>query len=132
MMGGIGSIENFTTLTNLQIKECSINDISGLESLTNLTTLDLSYNSISNLNSLKNLKSLSELNLVYNLIYNTSTVNEEDGSVITIKNLEILGDLNPLSGKNGNLTTLYLEGNGGILDYSPVSKYKNWVKKSGF
>ena len=127
----LGGIRNFTTLTKLQVSNCGIDDISGIENLRNLESLDLSNNSISNLNNLKDLKSLTTLNLNKNLIYNTSAITE-DGDIFTIKNLEILGDLNPLAGKGGHLLTLYLGENGGITDYTPVSKYKNWVAKSGF
>ena len=128
----IGGIGNFTSLTSLTVKDCGISNITGTEKLTSLSSLDFSKNKINNLNNLKNLKSLTSMNLEFNSIYNTSVVIDDEGQSTTINNLQILADLNPEAEKNGLLTSLYLEGNNAITDFTPIKRYTNWVNKSGF
>jgi Leucine-rich repeat (LRR) protein len=91
--------------------------------------LDLSDCSISNIYALKDLKNLQHLDLTNNCIYDSASFTDSDNNVITYNTMELLANLNSV--KNGALMYLYLSGNSGIIDYSPVSSLK-WSGKSGF
>ena len=113
---GYTSLENFKdckNLTNLQITNSKITDISAVSNLTNLITLDLSNNSISNLNGLQSLNNLTTLNLnnnsIYNTIYDTSL-----GA--NVSNIDIIKNLNSKKLKEIHLL------NNKIDDYTELNK----------
>ncbi|MGB7895124.1 MAG: leucine-rich repeat domain-containing protein, partial [Microcoleus sp.] len=58
----------FSSMTQMDLSDNQITDISFLGSLTNLTTLELSYNKITEISSLGSLTNLTTLNLSYNKI----------------------------------------------------------------
>ena len=103
----LGSLTNLTTL-NL----CSnrITDISILGSLTNLTTLNLNYNQISDISSLGSLTNLTTLNLEKNRISDISFL----GSLTNLTTLNLewnqISDISSI-GSLTNLTTLKLDWN---------------------
>ena len=125
----ISAIKNCPTLTTVSLGYCNIQSLSGIEGLSNLKSLTLNNNNISSLKPLENLKNLTTLNLQNNAIADTSSYVDTDGTTKTYRNLDILANLN--SSRNGNLTSLYLSGNGNIIDFSPVSSL-SWTNKSGF
>ena len=125
----ISAIKNCPTLETVDLGYCKINSLNGIEGLTNLKTLTISNNNITSLKPLENLKNLTSLNLQNNAISDTSSYIDTDGSTKTYRNLDILAGLHTSNG--GNLTSLYLSGNGNIIDFSPVSSL-NWTNKSGF
>ena len=125
----ISAIKNCPTLTTVSLGYCNIKSLSGIEGLTNLQSLTLNNNNISSLKPLENLTNLAGLNLKNNAISDTSSYVDVDGTTKTYRNLDILANLN--SNRNGSLARLYLDGNGNIIDFSPVSSL-NWTNKSGF
>ena len=126
MINNLSAFAGCTSLKSITIKNSNVVDISGLKDLPLLNKLILSNNSISSCVPLKNLKSLNYLDLQNNSISDVSW----DGDV-SYNNLKILADLNVNSGNGGNLSTLYLSGNTGIVDFTPVSTLK-WNDWNGF
>ena len=125
-LSDISEISKLNSLEKLDLHNNKISDISPLENLTNLKYLKLNKNSISNLYYLRNMNILEELDLSSNAIYDTANF-VEDGSTVTINNLQILSELN----KSGNLNKLNLSNNNGIIDYSPINKL-DWEERVGF
>ncbi len=68
----LDGLENFLSLTYLNLNNNSISDISVVESLTNLKHFDISDNNVSNYQSLKYHKSLNYIDLKYNKIKDLS------------------------------------------------------------
>lgn len=143
-LSDISALSGLTNLEVIDIENTKVSDISVLASLPNLKSLDLRKNSIANLLSLESLSHLGEqyidvtngnsyygtLQLENNCLSDTfSYVDGENGTKVR-NNLEILANLN--INKGGNLTSLYLAGNSGIIDFSKVSSL-TWSRgKSGF
>lgn len=125
----ISAIRNCFTLENVDLAYSNIQSLRGIEDLSNLRILTLNNNNITSLKPLENLKNLTSLNLQNNAISDTSSYIDTDGSTKTYRNLDILAGLHTSNG--GKLTSLYLSGNGNIIDFSPVSSL-NWTNKSGF
>jgi len=75
-------------LTNLNLWDNQIIDISSLRDLINLTNLDLSYNQISDITPLKELKNLTNLDLSYNQISNITPLKE----LKNLRKLELYGN----------------------------------------
>ena len=125
-LSDISELSKINSLEKLDLHNNKISDISPLENLTNLKYLKLNQNSVSNLYYLRNMNKLEELDLSSNAIYDTANFVEE-GSTITINNLQILSELN----KSGNLNKLNLSNNNGIIDYSPINKL-DWEERVGF
>ena len=123
----ISNIKNCTKLERVYLSYTNIQSLNGIENLTSLQRLDLKNNNISSLKPLEKLTSLQILNLSNNVIADSSAYTDADGSTKRYNNLEILANLN----KNGNLKTLYLEGNDNIIDWSPLSNL-SWEEKSGW
>ena len=113
-------------MTQIEIVNSKLVDLTTLKAKTNVTYLNLSRNSISSCIPLKDLTNLTYLNLQNNAI---TDVSWENG--VSYNNLKILADLNKNSGKGGKLEKLYLSGNSGIADFSPV-KSLSWAARSGF
>jgi len=109
----LGSLTNLTTL-NLGGNE--INDISSLGWLTNLTTLNLYNNPITDISSLGSLTNLTTLHLSFNEITDISSL----GSLTNLTTLNLynnqITDISFL-GSLTNLTTLHL-GDNQITDFS--------------
>ncbi len=97
-----GDFNGLTALTDLDLRNNSLSDISALQNLTNLTYLTLRDNSLSDISALHNLTSLTDLNLGNN----TS-----------------LSDISPLENLT-NLTSLYLQDTS-ISDISPLQNLTN-------
>ena len=121
-------VKNAPNLKTIKILNSNIKSLKGIENNTSLTEINLSGNSISSTKELENLTQLSSLNLENNCIYDTSTYIDTSGETITYNNLDILANLN----RNGNLRYLYLSGNKGIINWSPLSSISNWTGKSGW
>ena len=134
--------ENGTSLTNLKINYAELTDASFINNLSSLVSIDLGYNKLTsiscigndlpNLNelflnnnnivSLKNIEtfsSISTLKLNNNLISDTSAYKENDGTVITYNNLQILVDMHPSKGI-GNLKKIYISNNSNIINMSTL------------
>ena len=125
----ISAIRNCPTLEDVTLGYCNIQSLNGIEGLTNLKKLTINNNNITSLKPLENLKNLTSINLENNAISDTSSYIDTDGSTKTYRNLDILSGLH--TSRGGKLTTLYLSGNGNIIDFSPVSSL-SWSNKSGF
>ena len=52
----------------------------------------------------------------------------ENGITQSVQNLTVMKKLN----NDGKLRYLYLKGNDGITDWTPVSNINNWLGKSGW
>lgn len=122
----MSGIENLVNLENITVNLPYLNYIDNFSSLVNVKTLNLSNCQISSLKALENLKSLTTLYLENNCIYDTSSY-DDNGNIITYNNLEILANLN----RTGCLKSVFLEGNNGIIDWSPISDLK-WNEYSGW
>ncbi|MDP4146205.1 MAG: leucine-rich repeat domain-containing protein [Bacillota bacterium] len=61
-------------ITQLNVENKDITDLSGIENLTNLQTIDFAKNQISDISPLKNLKNLKDINLSYNKISDISAL----------------------------------------------------------
>lgn len=123
----ISEIKKCTNLKRITMHDSRITSLSGLEYLTNLQEAILYNNDISSLKQLENLTNLEYLNLENNAISDTSSYIDSDGKIKTYNNLQILANLN----KNGKLKSLYLSGNGNIINWTPLSNL-NWNNKSGW
>ncbi len=106
----ISSLGSLTNLTELDLSFNQITDISFLSSLTNLTTLNLSINQITDISSLGSLTNLTELNLRWNQITDISFL----GSLTNLTELYLdenqITDISALRSLT-NLTALYLSDN---------------------
>ncbi|MEG4329860.1 leucine-rich repeat domain-containing protein [Microcoleus sp. herbarium5] len=119
----LGSLTNLTTL-NLGGNE--INDISSLGWLTNLTTLNLYNNPITDISSLGSLTNLTTLELSYNKITEISFL----GSLTNLTTLNLsFNKITEISflGSLTNLTTLHLNNNQ-ITDISFLGSLTNLTK----
>lgn len=123
----ISEFANLINLKSLTASSAGIQDISPLSNLVNLNYLNLSYNNIANLKPLESLLNLEKLDLSYNCIYDTSNY-IENGITQSVQNLTVMKKLN----NDGKLRYLYLKGNDGITDWTPVSNINNWLGKSGW
>ncbi len=122
-VNNVSGLSDLVNLKTLDLSNNKIMNITGLENLINLEKLILSNNQISNLYPLKNLNTLQWLNLENNLIYDNTP--DPDGH--SFNNIQLLVDLN----KNGNLKNLFIKGNSGIVNFSPLFDL-TWDGKSGF
>ena len=147
-LSDISFLEEMTNIEVLRLDNNSISDISSIESLINLKYLDLSNNQVTNIKALKNLQHLGEgswyyfdspsslyrcnLGLENNALYDRFSYYDENGNTVTENTLDILAQLNV----KYNLKCLYISGNSGIIDYSPLIKQGNvtltWEKRGGF
>lgn len=123
----ISEINSCKQLKYVDISNCKVQNLSGLEGLNSIHTLILRNNDISNLKPLENLINLEYLNLNNNAISDPASYIDSDGKIKTYNNLQILANLN----KNGKLKSLYLSGNGNIINWTPLSNL-NWNDKSGW
>ena len=112
------SLKGLKTLRRLDIRGCSISDISGLADLTQLTSLDLHHNNISDLSPLAGMTYLTYLDLSRNLISDASPLSELTGLKGLYLYENTISDVSPLSGLS-NLKTLELHNNT-IIDFSPL------------
>ena len=120
-------LERCNKINYLEITNSNLIDITNLKNLSgSLQKVILSNNSIYSCIPLKNMKKLNYLDLQNNSI---TDVSWENGT--SYNNLRILAELNVNSGTGGNLKELYLAGNTGIADFTPVSSLK-WTNWSGF
>ena len=110
-------------LTDLDLYNNSITDISPLEGLTSLTDLGLSYNSITDISPLEGLTSLTDLDLYNNSITDISPLE----GLTSLTDLYLydnsITDISPLEGLT-SLTDLFLENNS-ITDVSPLEDLIN-------
>lgn len=111
-------IRDLLDITELDLHENSISDITGLEGLVKLKKLDLSFNEITDISPLEGLISLQELDLDNNKVADISSLKE----LINLERLEIgiadlgypgrnlVSDLKPIEGLS-KLKHLRLSGN---------------------
>ena len=108
-------------LTELELSDQEITDITGLEHATQLTDLDLSYNQISDITSLAQLLQLTDLNLTRNQIRDiTPLTNLTQLTDLTIRSNHI-SDISPLAGLP-SLKWLSLSSNQ-ISDVTPLTTF---------
>ena len=98
----LSGIENFTSLTNLNLSRNSISNISCLSSLNNLNTLNLSNNVIGNVEGIKELATLTTLNLNSNKISNIQPI----GNLTSLRELDISNNVISSASTIGQLTNL--------------------------
>ena len=108
-------------MTELNLSEYGITDISSLGSLTNLTTLYLYYNEITDISSLGSLTNLTTLSLGYNQVTDISSL----GSLTNLTTLHLINPITDISslGSLTNLTTLCLGCE--ITDFSSLGSLTN-------
>ena len=127
----VSGLRNITNLNQLSIDGrayTNLSNIDDLDSLINLKFFTSTKTCINSLYGLRNLTNLSYLNLSNNCIFERA--NNSDGEIIN--NLQILANLNPGVNHNGNLTSLYMSGNTGIINWD-ILKNLSWPGgKSGF
>ena len=127
-LNGIEYVSGLQIL-NLAGQFSKLLDIDKLETFKeSLTKLYLKNSSITSCKVFKEMKNLTYLDLSNNCISDTSTYKEGE-QTITFNNLEVLAGLH--TSKGGNLTKLFLVGNTGIINFTPVSEL-TWTDKSGF
>ena len=99
-----------TEITQLDLSNCQISDLSGIEKFTSLVDLNLSKNTISDISDLSNLGSLKTLNLSNNTINNINNIS----ALTTLTNLNLnsnkISDITPIS-KLINLQVLDVSNN---------------------
>lgn len=81
----LSGIENFTSLITLNLSKNTITDVSDLSNLTNLKTLNLSNNTINNMNNIRSLTALTNLNLNSNKISDITAVS----SLVNLQTLDV-------------------------------------------
>ena len=90
--------EDIEYITELDLSDKEINNITGLENLTSLTTLNLKRNNITDIECLKDLEKLEILNLSWNNIRDISSLN----NLKKLTNLDLsfnkIIDITPLNG----------------------------------
>ncbi len=119
----IFQLKSLKNLTQLNLRDNQISDISLISALTNLTVLDLSKNQFRNIFPLSTLTKLTKLNLGDNGICHISQFSDLTNlTVLKLKN-NILRNISPLSALT-NLTELDLSENQ-ISDISPLSALTN-------
>ena len=125
-ISNLTGLERATNLTTLVLSGYSISDISPLAGLTQLTTLKLSSGSISDISPLAGLTNLTRLELSSPVISDLSDISPLTG-LTNLKTLVLennsTADISPLAGLT-NLTTLYLYNNS-ISDISPLTGLTN-------
>ena len=115
----LSGIENFTSLITLNLSKNTITDISDLSGLANLKTLNLSNNTINNINNIRSLTTLTNLNLNSNKISDIS-------AVVTLTSLQTLDVSNnaistAVAVKSlPNLTSLNVSQNSSLANISDV------------
>ncbi|MBD3563050.1 leucine-rich repeat protein, partial [Planktothrix sp. FACHB-1355] len=107
-----------TNLTDLNLYNNKITDISGLSTLTNLTDLNLYNNKITDISGLSTLTNLTELDLTNNQITDISGLSTLTNLTILYLDNNQIRDISGLSTLT-NLTELYLDNNQ-ITDLSPL------------
>ena len=125
----ISTLSNFSNLTSLYIYDSKVESLKGIENLVNLTSLTIKKNNLTNVKGIENLKNLVSLNLEENCLYDTFSENNENGTLVTYNNLNLIAGLHTKNG--GSLENIYLNGNSGITDFSILSKL-SWKNKTGF
>ena len=120
-------VKNSPNLKYMAVAQCNVKSLSGIENCSELTEINFNNNAISSVIELQNLKKLSIIRMENNCLYDDFTYIDEDENSKTCKNLEIFANMN----KN-SLKALYLKGNTGIIDWTPVSGIKNWTGHSGW
>ncbi len=112
------SLKGLTTLSRLEITNCSVTDLSELEGLTQLTSLILNGNLISDLSPLAGLTGLNDLHLARNVISDVSSLKGLTGLQELYLDENLVSDVSPLAGLT-NLKELWLQHNA-ISDFSPL------------
>ncbi len=122
-------INELTALTNLNLANNRIKNVSSLNDLTKLTNLNLENNNISDIKPLSDLTDLADLNLANNIIKNVSPLNSLEN--LTNLNLakNIVSDIRPLSSliklTDLNLSSFSSLISNNIKDVNPLSKMIN-------
>lgn len=115
----LSGMENFTSLIKLNLSKNIITDISDLSSLTNLETLNLSNNTINNINNIRSLIALTSLNLNSNKISDISAVS----SLVNLQTLDVSNNAisTAIAVKSlPNLTSLNVSQNSSLGNISDV------------
>ena len=108
------------SITQLDLTDCGISDISALSACRSLTKLDISSNSISDLSPLMDIPGLQELNIDNNNVSNLRPLMALNSLCIIHAEHNAIASTVPLSGL-GQLNSLYLSDNP-ITDYSGLEK----------
>ena len=115
----LSGIEYFTGLTSLNLSKNSITDISKLANLTSLTDLDLGTNTISNIENIKTLTSLTTLKLNSNRISNIQPLS----TLIRLRTLDLsnnsISDAKAVQSLT-SLTSLNISSNSSLANLSDV------------
>jgi len=128
-LSDLSGFANLDSLESVKITRCSkLSNIAGIEFLSKLKALSLYGCNVSSLKGIENLISLESLNVENNCLTDLGAY-YDSGTTISYNNLELIAGLNYRNG--GSLKELYLTGNNGIIDFSPISNL-SWTKKSGF
>ena len=122
------TIDYAPNLKTVNVNYNKIESLDFLKNCTNITKIEARSNRIFDLKCIKNFEKLEYLDLRDNVLQNISTYVNENGDIITYKNLDILVDLKK---KNDKFQTLYLSGNN-FIDYDYESSgirklsWKSW------
>ena len=118
-ISNLSGIENFTSLKKLNLSKNLISNVSNLATLNNLETLNLSNNNIGSINDIKNLNLLIDLNLSSNKISDISAVS----GMFKLQTLDVSN--NAISTAKAvkslsNLTSLNVSQNSSLANLSDV------------
>ena len=121
--------DEMATLTQIEVENANISNLTGLERATNLTRLILDNSLISDISPLAGLTNLTRLELSSPFISDLSDISPLAGltqlTILRLNNHSI-ADISPLAGLT-NLTTLVLYNNS-ISDISPLAELTNLTR----
>lgn len=141
-LSSLEGIEQLKNLESLAIENAGLTDLGALTSLQNLKSLSLRSNRIQSLAPLSGLVRLEKLDLIHNLIQDVSPLSGLENLSELFLDFNHVSDLTPLGGltkltqlgfTDNNVTDLqfltslagmeclYISGNHGITDYSPIA-----------
>ena len=124
--GGIITVADMETLTELNAPSIGITDLTGIEFAANLTTLNLSFNDIADLSPISALTSLRELYFTDSHASDvTPFANLTNLSVLDLGGAHEISDISPLAGLT-NLTSLSVWRWGERGDLSDISVVANF------
>ena len=89
MNDGFVFTSNIVGITNLNVSNQGISDLTGIEDFTNLAVLNCNYNNISSLD-LSNNSSLTSLKIKFNQLYYLNVNNSNNTNICFLLQLEIL------------------------------------------
>ncbi len=141
-LSSLDGIEQLENLESLAIENAGLTDLNALASLQNLKSLSLRGNRIQSLAPLSQLAQLEKLDLIHNLIQDVAPLAGLENLTELFLDFNQVSDLTPLNGltkltqlgfTDNKVTSLqfltsltgmqclYMSGNHGITDYSPIA-----------